>query len=287
MRISTYWLTGLLILSACKKENHPSTGGAPIRPVTASSKAYVTSFFEYNPAPGQFINTSIANDSAARSILAGSPGLLTLGAFGGYVTYGFDHTVLDKTGPDLFVVGNATGISAEPGVVWVSADLNGNGQPDDPWFELAGSAASQPGYLRNYAVTYARPNPANGNVSWTDNQGHSGFVLTNPYHTQDYYPDNLAPDSYTLTGTLLPSANIDTSNAAIFTSLPFSYGYCDNHPGGDSVDIASAIDSAGKPVSLIGIDFIRIQTGILFNMGWIGEQSTEVTAIADLSLYKN
>ena len=88
----------LVFFFSCKKENKNSSSdlgtGAPIRPVTSASNAYVTTFFEYHPAPGQFINTPLANDSDAKTILGNAQGLLTLGAWGGYVVYGFDHTVL-------------------------------------------------------------------------------------------------------------------------------------------------------------------------------------------------
>ena len=258
----------------------------PIRPRTSASNQWVTKFFEYNPAPGQFLNTTLADSAAAAAVVGNSQGLVSLGAFGGYVVYGFDHTVIDTAGPDLIVIGNAFAQFAEPGVVWVMQDQNGNGKPDDTWYELAGSETGRPGYVRNYSVTYSRPSPANGNVPWTDNKGNSGFVLTNIYNTQDYYPDDLKANSYTLTGTLLPSTNIDTTDPTYIISTSFGYGYCDNSAGGDYVDISTAIDSTGRHVTLKGIDFVKIQTGILFNMGWLGEQSTEVTGIADVSLYQ-
>ena len=259
----------------------------PLRPVTAASNPYVTNLFQYNPAPGQFINTTLGDSAAARAVVGNTQGLVSLGAWGGYAVYGFDHTVIDSAGPDLLVIGNAFAQFAEPGVVWVMQDQNGNGKPDDTWYELAGSETGQPGYIRNYSVTYSRPTPQDSSVPWKDNLGHSGYVRINPYNTQDYFPDNPHAATYTLTGTLLPSVNIDTTNPTYITSGSFVYGYCDNSAGGDYVDIATAIDSTGKPVSLKGIDFVKIQTGIQFNMGWLGEQSTEVTGIVDARLMKH
>jgi hypothetical protein len=258
----------------------------PFRPVTASSNAYVMQFFEYNPAPGQFLNTDIASESTARTIVGNEQGLVSLGAWGGYVVYGFDHTVVDSTGPDLLVIGNAFSKFAEPGVVWVMQDQNGNGKPDDTWFEIEGSASSKPGYIRNYSVTYYRPDPIDGNVPWKNNKGDSGYILTNIFNVHDYYPDNKIENSYTLTGTLLPSTNIDTTDPNYITSASFDYGYCDNSAGGDYIDLTTAIDATGKRVYLKGIDFVKIQTGIYYNMGWLGEQSTEVAGIADARLYK-
>ncbi len=267
---------------------YQDTAGAvamgPIRPYTTASNPYVTQLFEYDPAPGQFVNTSIADWAAAQGVVGNSSGLVSLGAFGGYVVFGFDHTVLDSAGPDLMVVGNATTGFAEPGVVWVMQDQNGNGKPDDTWYELAGSETGQAGYMRGYAVTYYRPTPANGNVAWKDNKGGSGYVLTDIYHTQDYYPDSITAVSYTLSGTLLPSIDIDTTDPANITSSAFAYGYCDNTPGGNPVDIAMAIDSLGNRVKLKGIDFVKIQTGIEANLGMLGELSTEVSAVWDVHL---
>lgn len=108
--------------------------------------------------------------------------------------------------------------------------------------------------------------------------------MTNMFHTQDYYPDTLTVNSYTLTGTLLPSIYCDTTNPTYVTSGPFAYGYSDSNAGGDPVDIATAIDSTGRPIRLKGIDFVKVQTGIQFNLGWLGELSTEVTGIVDMHL---
>ena len=97
--------------SACKKDKQPAVvqqAVAPIRPITAQSSAYVTQLFEFNPAPGQYANTTIADTTAAQGTLNKSNGLVSLGAYGGYIVLGFDHTVLDATGKaDIIVYGNA------------------------------------------------------------------------------------------------------------------------------------------------------------------------------------
>ncbi|MNF03871.1 hypothetical protein D3C80_2032740 [compost metagenome] len=63
-------------------------------------------------------------------------------------------------------------------------------------------------------------------------------------------------------------------------------GYADNKPGGDRLDIANAIDKDGKKVVLKGIDFVKVQTGIMADLTIFGELSTEVGGIADISLIK-
>jgi len=275
----------LILITSCKKESVEQADGAPIRPVTPQSSKYVTDMFEYVPAPGQFINSDLGNTTGANSILRKADGMVSLGAWGGYIVLGFDHTVIDqKDTADIMIYGNAISIGAEPGIVWVMSDDNGNGQPDDTWYELAGSEFNKAGNIRNYSVTYTRPDPVTADVAWKDNQGNSGFVKTNGFHTQSYYPDWIKENEYTIRGSLLPGTNIDDSNPAFIVSNSFEYGYADNSSGGNPVDIKNAIASDGTPVNLKGIDFIMIQTGIQYNIGWLGEFSTEVTGVVDISM---
>ena len=42
----------------------------------------------------------------------------------------------------------------------VSVDVNGNGLPDDEWYELAGSEYQKPSTIKNYEITYYRPDEA-------------------------------------------------------------------------------------------------------------------------------
>lgn len=42
----------------------------------------------------------------------------------------------------------------------VSYDANCNGLPDDPFYELAGSAYRDPQTRHGYTITYSRPDPA-------------------------------------------------------------------------------------------------------------------------------
>jgi hypothetical protein len=277
------------IFTACNKSDNESPEPEPtttIRPVTAQSNQYVTQLISYNPAPGQLINTSTGSADAAKSIL-GAKGLVCLGSFGGSIVLSFDHTVLNQDNKDdLMIYGNAFAGFAEPGVVWAMQDSNNNGLADDTWYELTGSAEGTAGLARNYAITYTRPTTATADVTWIDNKGGSGVVKTNAFHKQAYYPEWITTNTYTLTGTLLPTTNIDNSNPGNIKSNAFANGYADNTPGGDKVDIANAIDAQGKRVNLKGIDFVKIQTGIPYNLGALGELSTEVSGVADLSLVK-
>ncbi|TXE07786.1 cell surface protein [Gelidibacter salicanalis] len=255
-----------------------------LRPITDDSKAFVTELIEYMPSPGQFINKKPGNLESAEGVLGGR-GLVSLGGWGGSVTYAFDHTVLNHADKnDLIIYGNAMPTFSEPGIIYVMQDDNANGLPDDMWYEIKGSAHDLEGTDRAYEITYFRPVTAEGDVDWKDSKGNTGVIAKNAFHKQAYYPEWITEDSYTISGTLLSDSNVDMSNPSYITSKPFEYGYADNTSGGDQIDLADAIDAEGNPVNLSGIDFIKIQTGVQANMGWLGELSTEITGIADLNL---
>src|ERR1700761_8590032 len=110
------FLLGVLLLAACHKDKsvQPQQQTAPTRPVMSNSNAYVTDLFEFNPAPGQFINTGLADTAAAKATLKTDQGLVSLGAWGGYIIVGFDHTVKNVDGgADFVVYGNAFSLFAE------------------------------------------------------------------------------------------------------------------------------------------------------------------------------
>ncbi|WP_134091755.1 cell surface protein [Olivibacter sp. XZL3] len=254
-------------------------------PAVPEATKYVTKLFEYQPAPGQFINQSIGSEQGAKSILGGKEGIVSLGAFGGYIILGFDHSVVNRPNKkDIAIYGNAANNFSEPGIVWVMKDENGNGIPDDTWYEIKGSEFGKAGYTRNYVVTYFNSGDASFDVTWKDNRDGEGKISKNSVHNQSYFPTWVEKESYTLSGSLLPNTNIDKTNPQFIVSAPFAYGYVDNNVNGDEIDIADAIDENGAEVDLPSIDFIKIQTGILADLGSLGELSTEITAVEDLNI---
>lgn len=66
-------------------------------------------------------------------------------------------------------------------------DVNGDGLPNDEWYELKGSEYGKPETIQDYAVTYFRPGP-NMDTQWQDNKGNKGAIdrLGN-YHPQEFY----------------------------------------------------------------------------------------------------
>lgn len=301
-----------LITSSCNIDKVITTEPTPdeernnYRPATLESRTEWSCVYAYTPAPGQFIGElktggfdgsertpEAAVEYAERRLEAGL--WVSLGGFGGYLVVGFDHSVENAEGYDLAVSSNAFDGSSEPAVVWVMQDENGNGLPDDVWYELAGSETGKSETIQSYAVTYYRPTEAQQPVLWTDSEGQSGQVdYLKTFHNQaHYYPQWVEADSYTLTGTRLEARNYDQSgNGTYWFNAHYDWGYADNFSptdfvseGGENLfDIANAIDPKGAFVQLTHIDFVKIQCAVNAKSGWLGELSTEVCGVSDYGL---
>ena len=213
MKLIHNWSSPFVLLLAactisfvsCKKDDAPkptqppTPSPTPVFPkpvVNPNATPYITRVLEYLPAVGQFTNllpeyedgdTQEQMNAKALEYLANNQrSLVTLGGWGGYITVGFDHTILNVPGKrDFRVLGNAffgndnkapyDGGSCEPGVIMVAYDVNRNGKPDeDEWYEIEGSAhvdhKKEPWYdlvktvpgadmncYRDYQMTYYRP----------------------------------------------------------------------------------------------------------------------------------
>lgn len=287
------------------------------RDAAGGSSAYASKVFEWLPAPGQFINEISTADGSATPITSPSAAcawakdrldnglFVSLGAFGGYVIVGFDHSVpAGGSEYDFIITGNAflstSGGSNEPGIVWVMQDVNGNGLPDDQWYELAGSEASATETRRNFAVTYHRPAGSGMDVPWTASDGSSGKINYMIFHTQEsYYPAWVNRDRYTLYGTYMSARNSLNPSTGFWNNAAFDWGYADNIGSDNLTDnptstsgqrtgfkIANAIYADGSKAELKYIDFIKVQTAVLANSGALGEVSTEVCGFTDYSLSK-
>ncbi|NOS99723.1 MAG: hypothetical protein HOP29_03760 [Phycisphaerales bacterium] len=178
---------------------HPAWSGEP--------SSFATRVVDYNPAPGHFVQDESFNDPA-RALgppigggltAADNSSVVTLGGFGGSITLGFDHTVLDDPlnpiGLDAIVFGNAFWRGGEPinpnvhwaecGVIEICRDWNENGQPDadEPWYLIPGSHIANPaGQFTTWTwddnvqdATYPPANPA-----WIP-PGYSGTWRTSGY----------------------------------------------------------------------------------------------------------
>ena len=256
-------------------------------PVTDNPSPYIHRVYEYMPGLGQFVNVlpkyEEGDDAKAMcrkceaSIANNAGGMVCLGGWGGYITFGFDHAVENKEGRDIQILGNAFYMagsteygSSEPGIVLVSRDDNKNGKPDDTWYELKGSLYDDPTTNHTYAKTYTR----------------EGDTIRNPFHQQPYYPQWIEEERMTFTGTLLAPISAKINNQNVQRIL--EYGYVDNKPNtdidGSSFDISWAVDAQGQPVSLPTVDFIRVYTAVDETLDMTGELSTEITGAIDLHI---
>ena len=302
-----------LMLVASVRLNAQSAG-------TRGASATIHRVYEYCPAPGQFLNTMPEYEEGdtretickkAEELLH-EGGTVSLGAFGGYVVFGFDHMVENRAGfYDLQILGNSyladggdarQGGSSEPALVFVSHDDNGNGVPDDKWYELAGSEYGKTGTWRDYTVTYHRtpqghtPTPVPNSpvtddtyIRWTDSEGGEGYLAMNAYHRQNYWPQwQKGEQTLTFTGVRLAPNTVDKNgDGSYFLQNTYAWGYADNQPNDSTsskLDLEWAVDEDGNPANLSGIHFVKVQTAVLQSNGWIGESSTEVAGAVDLHL---
>jgi hypothetical protein len=300
-------LSAALVWSCNKSEpvvreshgKHPSSAGSSPR----SDRV-----LEYMPAPGQFINGAVLGFTGAETDAASAAEYartrldngweVSLGGFGGYIVVGFDHSIQAWGSAfgqyDFSITGNQFEGGAEPGVVWVKQDVNGNGEPDEeePWYEIRGSEYGSD--RRDYSVTYFRPAGPGEDIRWTDSDGVDGVIARQSPHTQDsYYPAwrSAGEESYTLSGTCLEPRDFEENGR--YSTGNYDRGYADNW-GGDMIDgegkktffsISGAVDGSGAPAGLEYIDFIKVQTAVnIQGGGGIGELSTEVCRFADENL---
>ena len=283
-------LACLLSLQAMAKDNSP----------------YIYKVYDFRPAPGQFTNTlpeyEAGNTQAdmnakCEEYLAGQAkgSMVCLGAYGGYIIFGFDHNVANKPGDyDFKIYGNAfkePGLanagSAEPGIVMVSYDSNHNNQPDDQWYELAGSDYYKASTLHSYEITYYKPRgnePDDTYIRWSSNDSAepSGYVKRNTFHRQSYWPEWIDGNEIKFSGSRLAKNAYMENNTWLQRML--AWGYVDNRPNTEDpgFKIDWAVDANGNPVQLNQISFVKVYTGVNQYCGDLGETSTEIIGAEDL-----
>lgn len=271
-------------------------------PKAGSSSSKVT-VYNLLPAPGQFIRQISGKTEAeacryAETRMNEVNNYVSLGAWGGFIIVGFDHSVYNQSASndsqyDFSIIGNAFDGSSEPGIVYVMQDENGDGLPNDTWYELKGSETGKTTTWQNYSVTYYRSSTYHMPLQWIDNRGNTGVVDRAPV-----FPGWIKENSYTLRGTRIKERT--TLNNGIWRNESYPWGYADNFGGdflsnGDNHDanavgngfkIKNAIYPDGQPANLRYIDFIKVQTGVQSQAGVLGEVSTEVFGFRDLQMKK-
>jgi hypothetical protein len=237
---------------------------------------------------------------------------------------GYEFWSLPNGAAKLEIYGNPFGPWGEAGIVWVQYDANGNGVPDEMWYELTGdeddtSYKSQ--ITRRYALSYFRgPNPAgsrwdpdtgltydpaldteglNSNyakgqsiqriVYWVDCKGRVGRFNGWPFGAA--LSDDL-DTRVTFTGTLLR----DTGRIAVdaYNDIPLK-SYVDCPEGSDKYEYGQfnvardAIRANGSPAGLNPalVRFVKVQTAFWRYGGVFGNISTEIVYGTNLANQAN
>jgi hypothetical protein len=83
----------------------------------------------------------------------------------------------------------------------------------------------------------------------------------------------------------------DSGDGTYWVNPHFDWGYADNFSPEDfntqdrsnRFDISNAVNALGERVELDYINFVKVQSAINFQCGWIGEVSTEVRGFKDIN----
>ncbi len=276
--------------------------------VSETGKTYTAKalkLIDYLPAPSYTMESYATKEEsllAAQTSLS-EGGSINLGTFGGYIITAFDHTVVNTYGKRDFTVQMTEGTASvkfSPVSVAVAYDANKNGIADEnEWFEIAGSEYYKSTTVKNYELTYKKPNavatPVTGTLAWqydtaylpwTDNKNGSGSITkTNTRRRNNYYPA-WAGDSYTLKGTKIDIPTKDVSDGAgtSYNVGTFDWGY-----GGikdPSIDISWAVDKDGKKVHLPGIDFVKVYVPTFTALGSSDLLISAFQEVSDLNFPK-
>jgi methionine-rich copper-binding protein CopC len=232
------------------------------------------------PLPGGTFVSPLRNMGAGQFSEGGNGYGWSLGSAGGYEVWSVEHRA------SYDIRGNPFGGWNEPGVVWMQEDNNGNGLPDEMWYELRGGEDDDPAWrdyiTRRYAVTYFQgdgtaeqhhfPSRYNENrvyywaTYWVDSKGRTG-LLPGGFPQ----PWGVVGNWVTYTCTLLKdNGDIATGN---YNGL-VATGYVDTF---DTIfPVTKAMRADGTPVTLTAVKFIKVQTGMFRYGGLYGDISTEI-----------
>jgi hypothetical protein len=234
---------------------------------------------------------------------------------------GYEFWTLPNGAATLEVYGNPFWPWSEAGIVWVQEDNNGNGKPDETWYEIRGSEDDDPLYskkiTRRYALSYYRgPNPPGAEdtgvgglvynpsldtekinaqqgpgsrmqrtVYWVDCKGRSGRLHGWP--CGDYLSDDLNT-RLTFTGTLLRDDGeiaVDRYTDLVHLAYVDTAQASDKYPYGHFNVARDAIKADGSAANLnpARVRFVKVQTAFFRYGGNFGNVSTEIVRGTNLS----
>jgi hypothetical protein len=226
------------------------------------------------PLPAGTFDSPLKNFGAGQMTAGGTGYGWSLGSAGGYEVWTVEHQ------PSYVIEGNAFGAWHEAGVVWMQEDNNGNGLPDEMWYELRGGDDDDSvwkNYItRRYAVTYFKGSDYGTTneygqyiteVYWADSRGRTGMIPGGFPHKW-----GVVGDKSTYTCTLLrDNGRIATSDYGGLLPMP---GYVDAL--GVDFSVNKAMRADGTPITLTAVKFIKVQTGVFRYGGLYGDVSTEI-----------
>lgn len=255
---------------------------------------YLSEVFEYVYGPGQHAAQAKSTDT---QFIIGNPakhsGWLYLGGFGGYVVAGFSANIPNLEGAD-FEVFALPGAGPEPAVVSVMSDDNNDGLPNETWYELKGSQFENS--QRKYTVTYYKALSDKVNITWSDSESNTGELKAGfgANNTSAWWWSETLTETVTFHGTRLPDAyeynQVGEMSNWTVSEGRFEWGYAENKSGTDfnpqsnsnRLDISNAVDVNGNSVHLDHIRFIKIQSAVLQQAGWLNEVSPEIRGAGGL-----
>ncbi|MNK06736.1 hypothetical protein D3C87_246350 [compost metagenome] len=277
---------------------------------------YITSIFDFSPAPGMFANDLYKTGNTKADVMKTALGRinetsvgyqLDLGGFGGSIVVGFDHTVINVMGQkDLRIYGGDLADRANPpapGLIYVAYDKNKNGKPDDDeWYEIIGSSHGKSNTVKNFKITYHKPEigkplvAAGPNDPFLDrehifcenNQGET-YYLPRPKIKKEFYPIWVTETTVIHEGMKInvSFAPARAGQTTLFNFESPAWGYA--NAVDPDIDLDWAVDKNGNKANLPGVDFIKIVNCVSEPMGLCHQQSSMATRFAgaaDLHLLK-
>jgi hypothetical protein len=224
----------------------------------------------------------------------------SLGAVGGYIAWSVDHQA------SYYISGNPFSYWNEAGIVWFQEDRNGNGIPDETWYEAlgyddvnsAGDYANKKLITRRYAITYINLSGMDEleeneygqtirGIGWVDCKGRTGVMGGG-------WPKNwgITGTWATYTGTLLRDNGLIAGD--VYTDLGGVRGYVDTGGVGSgskytgyTFHVSDAAYADGAPANLSAVRFIKVQTAMFRYGGIFGDVSTEINNADGLGILTN
>jgi hypothetical protein len=156
-------------------------------------------------------------------------------------------------------------------VVWIQEDNNGNGLPDEMWYELRGSEDDtdhKRNISRRYALSYFRASEAVINqygqlirrVYWVDAKGRTGMI-----------PGGFPAPRWGVEGEWVTYTFTRLGDGGLSESTS---GYVDTLD--EIFYINKAMRADETPIALAAVRFIKVQTAVFSYGGLFGDTSTEI-----------